>query len=119
LIRIQNVDDLEPVPLVRVLLLALLHKYPESSGYDMMKTITEFTNNALELSSGTIYSELRRLEQQGLLESKRESTGRRRRAYLVTQKGTEELKNLKNQIKTRMAVLLGPLVDFVENQLQI
>jgi DNA-binding PadR family transcriptional regulator len=85
----------------------------------MMKATTEFTNNAIELSSGTIYSELRRLEQQGFLESKRESTGRRRRTYRVTQKGTEELKNLKDQIKTRIAVLLQPLVNFVEQQFQV
>jgi len=112
--KITNLNDLEPVPLVKVLLLALIRKYPEASGYDLMKAISEFTDGAIELGSGTIYTELRRLEKTGSLRSSREKTGRRRRAYSITEQGVSELLALVNQIKMRVDVVLNPLIEFVE-----
>lgn len=113
--EIANSEDLEPVPVVRVLLLALIRKSPESSGYDLMKAISDFTNGKINLSSGTVYSALRRLEKNGCLESSREITGRRRRAYTITKQGENDLLQLVNQIEKRVEVLLNPLIKFVSD----
>ena len=110
---ITNLNDLEPVPLVRALLLAHIRKSPEISGYNLMKAIAEFTNGAIELSSGTVYTELRRLEKSNKLSSSRETTGRKRRVYSLTEQGEIELLDLVNQIKKRIEIVLNPLVEFV------
>ncbi len=111
--KITNSEDLEPVPVVRVLLLALIRKSPESSGYDLMKAISGFTNGKINLSSGTVYSTLRRLEKTGSVNSSREITGRRRRAYTITKQGESDLLQLVAQIEKRVEVLLNPLIKFV------
>lgn len=111
-------DDLEPVPLVKVLLLTFLKTRPESSGYDLMKSIRDFTGGRIELKSGTVYGELRRLEHQGLVQSQRETSGRRRRAYVVTDNGMQELGRLVTQIKARMSLLLQPLIALAESDLK-
>lgn len=113
--EITNPEDLEPVPVVRVLLLALIRTSPESSGYDLMKGVSDFTNGTIELKSGTVYTELRRLEKNGSVESSRENTGRRRRAYTITKQGENDLLQLANQIEKRVEVLLNPLIKLVSN----
>lgn len=113
--EIANSEDLEPVPVVRVLLLALIRKSPESSGYDLMKAISDFTNGTINLSSGTVYTTLRRLEKNGSVNSSRENTGRRRRAYNITEQGECDLLQLVAQIEKRVEVLLNPLIKFVSD----
>ena len=114
--EITNSEDLEPVPIVRVLLLALIRKSPESSGYDLMKAITDFTNGSINLSSGTVYTTLRRLEKNGSVNSSRESIGRRRRAYKITKQGEIDLFQLVAQIEKRVEVLLNPIIKLVSDQ---
>ena len=115
MLEIINSEDLEPVPVVRVLLLALIRKSPESSGYDLMKAISDFTSGTINLSSGTVYSTLRRLEKTGSVNSSREITGRRRRAYKITEQGERNLLQLVTQIEKRVEVLLNPLIKFVSD----
>ena len=114
--EIANSEDLEPVPVVRVLLLALIRKSPESSGYDLMKAISDFTNGSINLSSGTVYTTLRRLEKNGSVNSSRESIGRRRRAYKITKQGEIDLFQLVAQIEKRVEVLLNPIIKLVSDQ---
>ncbi len=114
--EIASSEDLEPVPVVRVLLLALIRKTPESSGYDLMKAISDFTNGKINLSSGTVYTTLRRLEKNGSVNSSRENTGRRRRSYNITKQGESNLLQLVAQIEKRVEVLLNPLIKFVSDQ---
>ena len=114
--EITSSEDLEPVPVVRVFLLALIRKSPESSGYDLMKAISDFTNGTINLSSGTVYTTLRRLEKTGSVNSSREITGRRRRAYKITEQGESDLLQLVAQIEKRVEVLLNPLIKFVSDQ---
>jgi len=111
--EITKPEDLEPVPVVRVLLLALIRKSPESSGYDLIKAISDFTNGTINLSSGTVYTTLRRLEKTGSVKSSREITGRRRRAYTITKQGESNLLQLVTQIEKRVEILLNPLIKFV------
>ena len=114
--EIANSEDLEPVPVVSVLLLALIRKSPESSGYDLMKAISDFTKGTINLSSGTVYTTLRRLEKNGSVNSSRELSGRRRRAYTITKQGESELFQLVAQIENRAEVLLNPLIKLVSDQ---
>ena len=53
-----SANPLEPLPIVRALLLALLQANPGSSGYDLMKLVRHSTHETVELKSGTVYPEL-------------------------------------------------------------
>ena len=81
-----------------------------------MKAISDFTNGSINLSSGTVYTTLRRLEKNGSVNSSRESIGRRRRAYKITKQGEIDLFQLVAQIEKRVEVLLNPLIKFVSDQ---
>jgi len=105
--------SLAPIPLVRALLLALILDRPGSTGYDLMKQIVEFTGGDIQLKTGTVYAELRRLEGAGLVLAEQEESGRRRRAYRLTKKGLHTLKSLANQIDHRVNRVLLPLLKIV------
>ncbi len=109
----RDVNLLEPIPLVRLLLLVFIKKRPESSGYDLMNTIDEFSNGLVTLKSGTVYSELRRMEKEGLLKSTREQIGRKRRLYQITADGISELEELSSQVSLRVNKILRPLLDLL------
>ena len=80
-----------------------------------MKGVSDFTNGAIELKSGTVYTKLRRLEKNGSVSSSREITGRRRRAYQITEQGESDLLQLVTQIEKRVEILLNPLIKLVSN----
>ena len=110
-----TVNPLEPLPMVRALLLALLRANPGSSGYDLMKLVRHSTHEVVELKSGTVYPELKRLERDGLVTSKQEGERRKRRSYQLTEMGTKELKQLLHQIQFRIKNILQPLIRIIEN----
>ncbi len=82
-----------------------------------MKRVTEFTGGRIELRTGTVYSELRRLEEQGLVKTRQESGGRQRRTYRLTAKGKRELESLVKDIEQRVSVVLNPLVQLARESL--
>ena len=102
--------SLAPIPIVRALLLTLIHSEPESTGYDLMKKIAEFTEGRVSLKTGTVYSPLRRLELLGLVTTSLETGGRQKRSYRITAEGRKELDVLLGQIEHRMNIILKPLV---------
>ena len=106
---------LEPLPIVRALFLALLKKYPGSSGYFMNKKIKDIFNETVVLRSGTVYNELRKMEKMGLVRSLLEEKKRKVRKYSLTEKGEKELSRLKKMIKTRVEEILVPLIEFMDN----
>jgi len=108
-------SPLEPLPLVRALLLASIWHNPDSTGYDLMGIVSEFTDKRVELKSGTIYAELRALEKEGLAQSVREKTGRRRRSYRVTGEGRENLIQLAEEVRFRTEHILSPLLSRVNS----
>ncbi len=110
--------SLAPIPLVRALLLTLILANPSSTGYDLMKQITEFTEGRVTLKTGTAYSELRRLERLGFVRTSQETGGRQKRAYKITAAGKRELRTLLQQIEFRINKVLLPLVDFAKSNLQ-
>ncbi len=110
--------QLAPVPVVRALLLTLILEHPDSTGYVLMRRIREFTGGRVELKTGTVYSELRRLEDQGLVTTTRESGGRQRRTYRITERGREELGIIVEEIQRRVNFVLRPLVELATEHLQ-
>ena len=62
-----------------------------SYGYEINKIIYEKTDNAFELKEATLYTAFRRLEESGCIKSYwgDESTGARRRYYMITDTGKE------------------------------
>jgi DNA-binding PadR family transcriptional regulator len=64
----------------------------EGHGYAVIARLRETSGGAFDLPEGTVYPALHRLEGDGLLTSRWDtSTGRRRRAYSLTSEGTEAL----------------------------
>ena len=107
-------NPLEPLPIVRMLFLVFIKQQPHVTGYDLMGSISDFTGGRVELKSGTVYSELRRLESQGLVESTQEEEGRKRRSYVITSSGKRELTQLAEQMKMRVDSILKPLLSLIE-----
>jgi PadR family transcriptional regulator, regulatory protein PadR len=74
-----------------LLLLATLAEAP-AHGYRVVEQLRERSCGAFELSEGTVYPALYRLERGGLLSSRWASAGRRRRrVYSVTRRGRKAL----------------------------
>ena len=84
-----NPDFLNGVP--ELLLLSLLARQP-MYGYELVQAIRRATGGTLEFGEGCVYPILHRLEADGLLGGKRETTGGRSRVvYRVTAKGSKRL----------------------------
>lgn len=91
-----------------VLVLAVLSQLEqEQYGYSLIKLLGE---QGLEIDQGTLYPLLRRLEAQGLLESRwRVEESRPRRYYAISKAGQQVLSQLKEEWK-QLTALLGRLL---------
>jgi PadR family transcriptional regulator len=90
--RRTNPDFLNGVP--EMLLLRLLKDQPQY-GYQLVRAIREGSGGGLEFGEGAIYPILHRLEQDGLLRSRRESVnGRSRIVYRLTRAGSQRLEGV-------------------------
>jgi DNA-binding PadR family transcriptional regulator len=84
-------DSLIPLPTaVFHILVALADR--DRHGYSIMQDVSARTNGKVQLSPGTLYSSIRRMLEQGLIEELSESpdpssTDERRRYYRVTRFG--------------------------------
>ena len=64
------------------------------TGYDIKQLVDKSTRHFWAASYGQIYPELRRLEQQGLIQGRSEPTGgRERKVYELTEAGREALRD--------------------------
>ena len=87
----QNIDSLLPLPTaVFHILIALAER--DRHGYSIMQDVAARTNGKVHLSAGTLYSSVRRMLEQGLIEELSESpdpssTDERRRYYRLTRFG--------------------------------
>ena len=76
---------------LELLLLSAVEAGP-AHGYVLIERIRARTDGVLDFPEGTIYPALHRLERSGLLSSKWDETGaRRRRVYDLTSRGRGEL----------------------------
>lgn len=71
----------------------------ESYGYQINKNIMETTEGRFELKEATLYSAFRRLEQANCITSYwgNETTGARRRYYIITELGRETYRQNKKE----------------------
>ena len=109
----KDYKPLEPLPIVRALFLVFIQRHPKSTGYDLMGLISDSTKGLIELKSGTVYSELRRLEGLGFVKSAQEESGRRRRSYVITKSGIDELSQIAKQMQMRVDYIINPLLDMM------
>lgn len=64
-------------------------------GYELMKSLAEFTSGVYEPKSGTLYPALKRLEKSGFISSDmREVEGNTLKYYKITDKGKGRLERL-------------------------
>ena len=80
----ESIRSHDPVPLTRAIFLALICKTPSITGYELMNLVPKVMKNRIRFKSGTLYSELRRLENMGLVSSEQSSTGRKQRKYKIS-----------------------------------
>ena len=106
-----------PVPLIRALFLTLIMKKPQITGYDILHMTPETINTSIEMKTGTVYTELRRLEKFGFVKSIQSQEGRKSRHYEITTAGIDELKALNKQIKNRIKYLIEPLLELMDSAL--
>lgn len=79
----------------------------EQYGYSLLKRLAD---QGLDLDQGTLYPLLRRLESQGLLNSKWNTEGSRpRRYYVISQQGKEILPRLKEEWNRIVSMMDGML----------
>ncbi|HWO72753.1 MAG TPA: PadR family transcriptional regulator [Dehalococcoidia bacterium] len=80
-----------------VILLSVLAEGP-AYGYAIISKLEEWTGGELNLSDGTVYPALHRLENAGLLKSRYAvEAGRRRRIYSLTERGQAEYRRLRDE----------------------
>lgn len=93
-----------------ILLLLLKDK---SHGYELIQKLNQVEYIDGELEAATVYRTLRRMEQDGLIESRWEhgEFGPARRQYQITDYGRETLKHWANGLKSRMK----QIETFIEN----
>ena len=89
-------------------------------GYEIAKEIKDRTENRYEIKQPTLYSYLKKLEQQGLIESYwgTESNGGRRRYYRLTAQGRRECEKFIAEWEYHKTVL-STLVDTSDTPLEI
>lgn len=79
---------------IQFLILRVLYEKP-SYGYEVIKSIEDLTEGRHQIKSGTVYTLLRRMEENGLLVSKwKKGDGKPdKRVYKVSKKGEKLLKS--------------------------
>jgi len=90
------------------LVLAILSE-GESYGYAILKRVDELSGGELQWTDGMLYPVLHRLERNGYVQATwgKSETGRRRKYYRLTGRGSEELANQQRQWQTINATLQG------------
>ncbi|MEM7600240.1 MAG: helix-turn-helix transcriptional regulator [Verrucomicrobiota bacterium] len=83
------------------MILAILAK-GENYGYDIIRLVRQSSGERIRWSDGMLYPVLHRLEKRGLIQSTWQTaeTGRRRKYYRLTTKGSIALKDEKEQWET-------------------
>lgn len=85
-----------------------------SHGYKILKDLTEKTNKMLIIEEGTIYPILRKLEEDHIIKSEREESGRRRKFYSVTKHGYKIYNHLAG-FYSKLTEAIAPLFDVYVN----
>ena len=90
-----------------LLLLAVMEDGPRH-GYAVIEELRHRTGDALDLPEGTVYPALHRLEKAGLLQSRWDEVGgRRRRVYSLTSPGKKAVKEKRHDWQAFAAAVQG------------
>ncbi|MFX0001649.1 MAG: PadR family transcriptional regulator [Candidatus Hodarchaeota archaeon] len=81
-----------------------------SHGYKILKDLTDQTNEMLVIEEGTLYPILRKLEEDNIIKSEREESGRRRKFYRVTEYGKKVFNHLAG-FYSKLSEAIAPLFD--------
>lgn len=86
-------------------------------GYGMIKRIEELSEGRHVIKTGTMYTTLRRMEKEGLVESgwEKGDSGPDKRIYEITEQGRAHLKNWLEMIKERKK-MMEKMVRFYEKE---
>ena len=98
-------------PSLKLLKVYPSQEQPNSSGYSLIKSIRNLTNDLVKLKSGTLYPELRKLENEGLVISVLTEDKRKTRLYQITDEGKKKLDELINLIELRINNVLQPIIN--------
>ena len=80
-------------------------------GYKILKELSNKTNDLLVIEEGTLYPLLRKIEKEGLIESKRvEVDGRLRKNYSITKDGVK-VSNRMEGFYSKLTEAISPLFD--------
>jgi len=79
-------------------------------GYQISKDLQEQTKKKLVIEEGTLYPILRKLEEGGIIESRREEDGRKRKYYSITEYG-EKIYNYLSGFFSILTEAIAPLFD--------
>jgi len=81
-----------------MLLLCILKKQ-DCYGYEITKLIKEYSDNLLDIKSGTMYPILCKLQEEGIVSSYEEIANKKLRVYYLEPSGLEKLQNLINEYR--------------------
>lgn len=88
--------DKELIKGTTTMLILDLLKNENMYGYQMIKRLSEKSNNIFDLKEGTLYPILHNLEEKQLIDSYwDETTSKKRKYYFITKKGKEQLNKKK------------------------
>src|ERR1700722_813766 len=79
------------------IVLGLLEQGEPATPYDLKRIAQLSTNNFWSVPHTQLYTECARLAAEGLLDERREESGRRRRVYRLTAAGREALETWRNE----------------------
>ncbi|MFX1309162.1 MAG: PadR family transcriptional regulator [Promethearchaeota archaeon] len=79
-------------------------------GYEILTELRKKTEDMLVIEEGTLYPILRKLEKDGLIKPERESEGRRRKFYFITENG-QKIFNYLSGFYSRLTEAIAPLFD--------
>jgi len=93
-------------------ILAIIKRYSYEGvhGYQISKDLLEFTNKILVIEEGTLFPILRKLEEDGIIKSEREKTGRRKKFYSMTNYGIKVFNYLEGFF-SKLTEAIAPLFD--------
>lgn len=87
------------------IVLGLLEMAGEATPYDLKQTVARSLGNFWSLPHAQLYAEPERLAAAGFLDERRESSGRRRKHYKLTERGHEALRTWLDQPTAEMTEL--------------
>ncbi|HSZ12751.1 MAG TPA: PadR family transcriptional regulator [Solirubrobacteraceae bacterium] len=84
------------------IVLGLLELAGQATPYDLKRVAQLSTGRFWSIPHTQLYAECSRLAREGLLDERQEQTGRRRRVYRLTERGTELLDRWRNRPTTEL-----------------